>query len=361
VLAGLAPPDPPLADGVVTLRVPDAGRDAPTLGGERIDCVMWSLLPATCAEARPVQGGGAIARRSRAWTPRGGRRSVRRRSEMGPPSTYVLGSDDPEIARLDGQAEALRRGTAVLLGAAGIGEGMRVLELGTGVGHVAFQLAELVGPGGSVVAIDQSAPLLAVADSRRRAGGVGNVRFIEADAREFRDREPFDAVVARLLLFHLPDAGDVIRHHAGALRPGGLWVALDFDVGGARASPPVALVSTLLGWVETAFRGAGADPRIGARLAPLLRAAPLSDVMTFGIQPYLSPDTPPGAGLLADVVRALAKPMIAAGLVTEAELDIDTLERRIDGELEDAGAVLLAPTLVGAWGRGTSGAMRDGG
>jgi SAM-dependent methyltransferase len=268
-------------------------------------------------------------------------------------SSYLLGSDDPEIARLDGQAEALRSGTAVLLCAAGIREGMRVLELGSGVGHVAFQLAALVGPSGSVVAIDQSAALLAVAESRRRADGVENVRFAEADARAFRDAEPFDAVVARLLLFHLPDAGDVVRHHAGGLRPGGVWVALDFDVGGARASPPVALVSTLLGWVETAFRGAGADPRIGARLAPLLRDAGLSDVMTFGVQPYLSPDTPPGAGLLAGVVRALAKPITAAGLATEAELDVGTLEQRIDGALRDAGAVLLAPTLVGAWGRAT--------
>ncbi len=270
--------------------------------------------------------------------------------EMGPSPRYVLGSDDPEIARLDRQAQALRSGTAVLLGAAGIGEGMRVLELGTGVGHVAFQLAALVGPSGSVVAIDQAARLLEVAESRRHAGGVENVRFAEADARAFRDAEPFDAVVARLLLFHLPDAGDVVRHHAAALRPGGMWVALDFDVGGARAEPPVALVSTLLGWVEAAFRGAGADPRVGARLAPLLREAGLSDVTTFGHQPYLSPDTPPGAGLLAGVVRALEKPIVAAGLATDAELDLDTLEERIDGALRDAGAVLVAPTLVGAWG-----------
>ena len=31
MLPGLRPPDPPLGDGVVTLRVPDAARDAPTL------------------------------------------------------------------------------------------------------------------------------------------------------------------------------------------------------------------------------------------------------------------------------------------------------------------------------------------
>jgi ubiquinone/menaquinone biosynthesis C-methylase UbiE len=270
---------------------------------------------------------------------------------MGPSSSYVLGSDDPEIARLDGQAEALRAGTALLLAAAGIREGMRVLELGTGVGHVAFQLAALVGPSGSVVAIDQAAPLLAVAESRRGAGGVENVVFAEADARAFRDAAPFDAVVARLLLFHLPDAGDVVRHHAAALRPGGVWAALDFDVGGARAEPEVALVSKLLGWVEAAFRAVGADPRIGTRLASLLRDARLSDVSTFGIQPYLSPDTPPGAGLLAEIVRALARPITAAGIATEAELDVDTLEERIDSGLRDAGAVFVPPTLVGAWGR----------
>ncbi len=270
---------------------------------------------------------------------------------MGVSSSYVLGSDAPEIARLDGQAEALRPGTALLLGAAGIRAGMRVLELGTGVGHVAFSLAELVGPSGSVVAIDQAAPLLAVAESRRREGRVENVRFAEADVREFCDAEPFDAVVARLLLFHLPDAGELIRHHVASLRRGGLWIALDFDVGAARAAPPVALVATLLEWVEAAFRGAGADPRIGPRLAPLLRSAGLADVKTFGIQPYLSPDTPPGARLLAEVVRALAKPIVAAGLATESELAVDTLAERIDGALRDAGAVLLPPTLVGAWGR----------
>ena len=72
---------------------------------------------------------------------------------------------------------------------------------------------------------------------------------------------------------------------------------------------------------------------------------------TFGIQPYLSPDTPPGASTLAEVVRALAKPITAAGLATEAELDVDTLKQRIDSALRDAHAVLVAPTLVGAWGR----------
>jgi protein-L-isoaspartate O-methyltransferase len=85
---------------------------------------------------------------------------------------YVLGSDDPEIARLDSQAAAIEGGTAALLTSGGIGPGMRVLELGTGLGHVAFQLSAMVGPDGSVTAIDQTRALMEVAEARRRERGL---------------------------------------------------------------------------------------------------------------------------------------------------------------------------------------------
>jgi ubiquinone/menaquinone biosynthesis C-methylase UbiE len=68
---------------------------------------------------------------------------------------YVLGSDTAEIARLDAQAESIAAPTALLLRAAGIAPGMRVLDLGTGLGAVAFAVAELVGAEGAVVGVDQ--------------------------------------------------------------------------------------------------------------------------------------------------------------------------------------------------------------
>src|SRR4051794_36424521 len=98
---------------------------------------------------------------------------------MRSPPAYVLGSDEEEVARLDAQAASIALPTALLLRAAGIGPGMRVLDIGTGLGHVAFALAELVGPQGAVVAIDLSAPLLEQAERRRATAGLDQVRFVE--------------------------------------------------------------------------------------------------------------------------------------------------------------------------------------
>ena len=82
-------------------------------------------------------------------------------------TAYVLGSDDAEIARLDAQAGSIAGATEALLRAAGIGGPMRVLDLGTGLGHVAFLVADLLDAGGSVLGVDQAARLLEVAERRR--------------------------------------------------------------------------------------------------------------------------------------------------------------------------------------------------
>ena len=100
-------------------------------------------------------------------------------------SDYALGSSDEEITRLDAQSASIEAPTRLLLRAAGIGPGMRVLDLGTGLGHVARLVAELVGSKGSVVGIDTSAKLLAAASARTSAHP--HVRYVQGDVRTWRD------------------------------------------------------------------------------------------------------------------------------------------------------------------------------
>ncbi len=92
----------------------------------------------------------------------------------------MLGSESAEIRRLDAQAESIAAPTDVLLRAGGIQAGMSVLDLGTGLGHVAFALAGLVGPAGSVLGVDQDPRLLALAEERGAVAGLANVRFAQA-------------------------------------------------------------------------------------------------------------------------------------------------------------------------------------
>ena len=264
---------------------------------------------------------------------------------------YVLGNHGEELARLDHQAAVIERPTRLLLQAAGVTAGMHVLDLGTGLGHVARLAGELVGPTGSVLGIDRSADALAAARERTQQAGMAQITFAEGNALAWRASAPFDVIVGRLLLFHVPDPSAVVRHHLQNLRPGGLFVAVDFDLGGTRVDPPVAIVDTAVRWVHDGFRAAGAWPRIGARLGTILEDAQLTGVTTFGVQAYLSPGDSSGPRLLAGVVRSLAPAIIAHGLATGDELDLTTLEQRIAEGVRGARAVILPPTVVGAWGR----------
>jgi ubiquinone/menaquinone biosynthesis C-methylase UbiE len=263
---------------------------------------------------------------------------------------YVLGSSSPEIARLDAQAGAIESATDHLLRQAGIDVGQRVLDLGTGPGHVAFTLSNIVGPSGSVVGLDQDPRMLALANARRDEAGLANVRFVEGDARTYRDPQAFDAVVTRLLLMHLPDRAQVVKHHREALRGGGRIVLLDYDVGATRAEPRIELVSQLREWVLAGLRAANADPTIGTRLAVLLREARFADVATMDVQAYHGPDDLRAAAMFTEVTRSIAPAIIGAGIATEEQLGLDTLQDRLERAQAAANAVVLPPTLVAAWG-----------
>ena len=264
--------------------------------------------------------------------------------------TYVLGNHPEELVRLDRQAASIDRPTRLLLQAANLTPGARVLDLGTGLGHVAQIAGELVGPTGSVLGIDRSADVIAVARERASKAGARNLTYEEGDACVWRASEPFDAIVGRLLLFHVPDPAAVVSHHLRNLRPGGEFVAIDFDIGASRAEPSVPIVDDALRWVLQAFRAAGAWPRIGARLGTILERGGLSRVSTFGIQPYVASHDPTGAALLAGVVRSLAAAIVGHGIATAEQVDVATLEQRIAEAVRQSDAVIVLPTVVGAWG-----------
>ena len=97
---------------------------------------------------------------------------------------YILGHDRDELDRLIDQARFFGDLTDEVLRRAGVGPGMRVLDLGCGTGDVLFLATRLVGPTGAVLGVDRSAAAVAVAERRARDAGLGNVSFVVQELSE---------------------------------------------------------------------------------------------------------------------------------------------------------------------------------
>src|SRR5512134_2642562 len=103
-----------------------------------------------------------------------------------PSSEYVLGHSAAELRRLIEQAAFFGDLTADLFRRAELRTGMSVLDVGCGVGDVAFLAASIVGPTGSVLGIDRAAEAVAVARQRAGVAATDNVTFEVADAASFQ-------------------------------------------------------------------------------------------------------------------------------------------------------------------------------
>jgi SAM-dependent methyltransferase len=268
-----------------------------------------------------------------------------------PATGYVLGHSSAELRRLQAQAHMLAGPTGAFLTLAGITPGMRVLDLGSGAGDVAFLLAGRVGPDGSVVGVERSKTAVEFARERARQERIANATFVTGDVSTFDPGGPFDAVVERLVLLHVDDPVAVVRRCAGLLRPGGVLLAMEYEMEALASLPPHPLVTRLNRWITGAFRHVGQDPILGARLQDILTDAGLTAPIALGLQTYFRHDDDRGPRLGAETVRTLAPVIVAAGLATEEEIGIDTLEQRLADALASVEGILRIPTLVGAWGR----------
>jgi ubiquinone/menaquinone biosynthesis C-methylase UbiE len=107
--------------------------------------------------------------------------------------TYALGRSPAETRRLILQNRIYGPITRRFFEAAGIGAGMKVLDIGSGAGDVALLLADLVGPRGSVTGVDMNPAILETARARAETAGFSNVTFRQGEASEVAGEAGFGA------------------------------------------------------------------------------------------------------------------------------------------------------------------------
>lgn len=265
---------------------------------------------------------------------------------------YVLATGESAAYRLRLLQSIYGPGAHELVKRAGIKPGMRVADIGCGVGMMTQLLAEMVGPDGEVVGIDFSGAQIAQA-RKLLPPNISNVSFVEASATSTNlPEESFDLVYCRFLLIHLTEPDMALREMYRLLKPNGILVCEDGDLTSAGSEPHSKLqaFSVLFGQLGPTW---GVDYTLGRRLFRMVLATNFAEAdITFN-QPVIARGE--DKRLLELSVAEASDAFIDAGLLTTDELEQTLTEMRRLAEDETVLAVM--PRMSQVWARKPQAAM----
>jgi SAM-dependent methyltransferase len=264
---------------------------------------------------------------------------------------YVLGHSDRELERLRRQAQLIDPITLQFLTEAGIGNGMRVLDVGSGGGDVAFLAANLVGRTGQVVGVDRSAAAVGRARTRAEEKSLVNVTFRESELSAIAVDQRFDAAIGRYVLCFQPDPVSLVRSIANLVCPGGIILFHEADREQMLSFPSVPTYDRAYQRVSETYRQSGMDVRMGAKLYSTFCAAGLAGPTMRMHSIIGGANACDEVHLDADQALVLAPEIQRRGIATASELDIETLVERITKEMAAHQSIIVGRAEIGAWSR----------
>jgi ubiquinone/menaquinone biosynthesis C-methylase UbiE len=249
--------------------------------------------------------------------------------------TYIHGTEPGEQERL----AALNRLTnPTFVRFLNIAPGMKVLEVGSGLGLLAAAVAD-AAERVQVLGVEKSPNQLAAAVNAPR------VAFVRGDAHALAVADgSCDLVYARYLLEHVSDPVKVLSEMRRVARPGGRVAVCENDVSLLRLDPPCPIFERVWAAFQRHQNDLGGDSLIGQRLYQLFKKAGFSRI-ELSVQPEVhwhgSPGFPSWIQNIIGNVESARDGLIRSGLCGEAELEQAIVELSALLPFEDASSTFV--------------------
>jgi ubiquinone/menaquinone biosynthesis C-methylase UbiE len=242
------------------------------------------------------------------------RDDAERMSDNTAPHIYIHGTQPSEQDRL----AALNRMTnRVFVQFLGISPHSRVLEVGSGLGLLAAEVASAADDV-QVWGLERSTEQISAAIK------TPLVTYIQGDAHhlDFPDVS-FDLVYARYVLEHVSDPQRVLTEMRRVTRPGGRVAACENDVSLLRLDPPCPAFQNVFEMFQRRQALLGGDSLIGRRLYRLFRGAGFSHI-ELSLQPEVHWHGSPGFSdwmhNAIAIMEGAREGLVSSGLCADAEV-----------------------------------------
>jgi SAM-dependent methyltransferase len=185
---------------------------------------------------------------------------------------YLLGTHDEELARLGLQHRVWRPVVLDCWQRAGITVGSRVLDVGAGPGFASLDLAEIVGPGGEVIAVERSSRFVQAAIFASQQRGMNQVRVHELDLMtDALPAKDMDVTWCRWVACFVSSPRGLVEKIWNALKPGGIAVFHEYvNYATWQLVPPRPALADFVREVMASWRATGGEPDIASTLCGLL-------------------------------------------------------------------------------------------
>ena len=232
----------------------------------------------------------------------------------------------------------------------GIKKGMRVLDVGCGTGDVSMMVAELVGESGEAIGFDISESAVAIAQGVAQQNQLTNIKFIISDITELPyDLGQFDAIVGRRVLMYQKDAVSSVKSLLSFLKPDGLLIFQESDcMGTPNNIKSMPLHCQVQSWIWKTVAKEGGNIHIGSELYSIMKQAGLNICQ---IRAEAIVQTQESGSDLAWVTEMMLIRITKLGVASEEEIDIDTLDERLQNEIKESNSVFIRDMAFGVWAK----------